>query len=37
MLCFVYIAFYGLVWKKLESKDAGGAGSDEPITLRPGH
>jgi FHS family L-fucose permease-like MFS transporter len=36
-ICFIFIAIYGLIWKKLESKDAGGAGSDEPVTIRPMH
>jgi FHS family L-fucose permease-like MFS transporter len=36
-ICFVFVALYGLIWKKLESKDAGGAGSDEPVVIRPMH
>jgi fucose permease len=37
MLCFAYIFVYGLLWKKLERRDAGGENSDEPVALRPVH
>ena len=37
MICFVYIAIYGMLWKKLEGKDAGEGMSDEPVTIRPVH
>jgi FHS family L-fucose permease-like MFS transporter len=37
MICFVYIAIYGMLWKKLEGKDAGEGTSDESITIRPVH
>ena len=33
--CFIFIAIYGMIWKKLESKDAGAA--DEPVVIRPVH
>ncbi len=36
-VCFIFIAIYGLLWKKLESKDAGEGGSDEPVSVRPVH
>jgi len=36
-VCFVFIALYGLIWKKLESRDADGASSDEPVLIRPMH
>ena len=34
VVCFIVIAAYGMLWKKLEGNDAG---SDEPFVLRPGH
>ncbi|MCX7005732.1 MAG: L-fucose:H+ symporter permease [Kiritimatiellaeota bacterium] len=34
VVCFIVIAAYGMLWKKLEGKDAG---ADEPFVLRPGH
>jgi FHS family L-fucose permease-like MFS transporter len=37
VVCFIFIAIYGMIWKKLESKDADGAGSDEPVVIRPMH
>ena len=35
--CFIFIAIYGMIWQKLESRDAGAEGSDEPVTVRPMH
>lgn len=36
-VCFVFIAIYGMIWKSLESRDAGEGASDEPVTVRPMH
>jgi FHS family L-fucose permease-like MFS transporter len=36
-VCFVFVALYGIFWKRLECKDAGDDVSDEPVTLRPMH
>ena len=36
-VCFIFIALYGMFWKKLESKDASDGASDEPVTIRPMH
>jgi FHS family L-fucose permease-like MFS transporter len=36
-ICFIFIAIYGMIWKRLEMRDSGGEGSDEPMTIRPMH
>lgn len=36
-VCFVFIAAYGLLWKRLEQRDASDGADDEPITIRPAH
>jgi MFS transporter, FHS family, L-fucose permease len=37
LICFALIALYGVVWQKLEARDAGGVSSDEPVSVRPMH
>jgi FHS family L-fucose permease-like MFS transporter len=36
-ICFVFVALYGMFWKRLERRDAGDDSSDEPVTIRPVH
>ncbi|MEI7946089.1 MAG: L-fucose:H+ symporter permease [bacterium] len=36
-VCFVFIAAYGMFWKRLENGDANSDGTDEPIVIRPVH
>jgi FHS family L-fucose permease-like MFS transporter len=36
-VCFIFIAAYGMFWKKLEDRDASSDDADEPIVIRPVH
>jgi hypothetical protein len=37
LVCFVIIAAYGMMWKKLEAGDADGSESGDPVMVRPSH